>query len=67
MKLKPYLADAGLSYAAFARMIGVDDARTVQRYAEGLRHPRPAIMMRILTATNGEVTANDFFHPHQAA
>ena len=61
MKLSDYLEANGLSYAEFARTIGVKGKDTVRRYANGDRMPQGDLMTRIAEATNGKVTANDFF------
>lgn len=60
MTLRDYLAEAHLSYGAFAKMIGVKNGRTVQRYVKGLRHPKPALMVAIAKATEGKVQPTDF-------
>lgn len=61
MKLALYLETHGLSYAEFARMIGAKSDETVRRYTTGERRPNETNMVRIAEATNGKVTANDFF------
>jgi len=61
MKLSDYIAAHDLSYAEFARMIGVTGKVTVQRYADGTRKPTEELMHRIAEATNFKVTPNDFF------
>ena len=61
MKLSDYIAAHDLSYAEFARMIGVTGKDTVRRYAELGRIPSEKLMIRIVEATGGKVTANDFF------
>lgn len=58
--LQQYLDDEGLSYTEFARRIGTNHARTVERYAKGARYPRPRMMAAIRRETNGKVTADDF-------
>jgi len=60
MTLRDYLAEAHLSYGAFAKMIGVKNGRTVQRYVEGQRFPRPNLMVAIIRATDGKVQPTDF-------
>lgn len=62
MKLEHYLAsrEPPLSPAAFARVIERDKS-TVTRLCNGERRPDPETMQRILDATNGVVTPNDFF------
>jgi transcriptional regulator with XRE-family HTH domain len=61
MKLADYLATQDISYAEFARKIGVTGKDTVRRYAEQGRIPSETMMLRIVEATDGKVTANDFF------
>lgn len=60
MELKTYLLQQGMTLSAFAEEIGVRTP-SVSRYATGARIPRPAIMARIVAATGGAVTAQDFF------
>lgn len=60
MKLADYLNDNGLTHADFAQAIGVSK-ETVRRYMVGDRRPKPHIMEKIATATDCQVTANDFF------
>jgi hypothetical protein len=59
-KLKSYLTDRRIAYAEFARMIGVANAGVVQKYIDGSRMPRAAIMRNIIRVTDGELQANDF-------
>jgi transcriptional regulator with XRE-family HTH domain len=54
-----YLKTARLNDAEFGRRIGVP-RQYVQRYRHG-SIPTPEIMERIVAATDGQVTANDFF------
>jgi transcriptional regulator with XRE-family HTH domain len=61
MTLRDYLDREGLTLAAFAKRIGTDHARTVERYAKGLTIPDRQMMPRIVDATGGQVTPNDFF------
>ena len=60
--LAKYLAEQGLSRAAFAKAIAVSE-EAVRRYLSGERIPTRRIMQRIVAATKGKVTANDFFAP----
>lgn len=62
MQLREYLIVHGLSGAGFARKIGVRKM-SVSRYARRLRIPSSDIMARIVAATGGQVTANDFYGP----
>lgn len=59
MRLQEYLAETGTTRAEFARQIGVKHI-SVTRYLEG-RVPEAAVMSKIIEATDGKVTANDFF------
>jgi DNA-binding transcriptional regulator YdaS (Cro superfamily) len=61
MKLIDYLNAHDIGFAEFARRIGGVSRMTVQRYANGARMPRPDAMVRIIAATDGAVTPNDFF------
>lgn len=60
MKLDEYLTVSELSIGQFAELVGVSDV-SMGRYVSGKRVPRPAILMRIVTASGGAVQANDFF------
>lgn len=60
MKLSDYLETNGISRSIFAQHVGVT-TEAVRRYADCGRVPTPKVMSKILAATNGEVTANDFF------
>ena len=59
MRLEEYLAETGLTRAEFARQIGVRQF-SITRYLEG-RVPEPSVMCKIIEATEGKVSANDFF------
>ena len=59
MRLNEYLSERGLTRAEFARQIGVKHI-SVTRYLNG-RVPEPSVMCKIIEATEGKVTANDFF------
>ena len=61
MQLRLYLEQYGLSYADFARRVGSNHARTVERYAKGMQRPNAVMMKRVVRATEGAVTPNDFF------
>jgi hypothetical protein len=52
--------------AAFARRSGIGHKQLVGKYRRGLQIPSPVNMDRIRLATDGAVTANDFFHPAHA-
>lgn len=60
MNLRRYLTVSGISEAAFGAQIGVSQA-AVNRYVRRARIPTPQIMARIVEATDGQVTANDFY------
>lgn len=60
MNLATYLSRSKTTYEAFAQQIGVSPF-AVGKWARGERVPRPAVMIRINVATDGNVTANDFF------
>jgi len=59
MKLRDYLSSRGLTTADFAALIGVSQA-SVSRYASGARRPEWNVLTRIVKATDGLVTANDW-------
>lgn len=63
MKLKAYLEETGTKAGDFARTIGVNERESVRRYISGARIPTPSVMRRIIRATDGRVSATDFFDP----
>lgn len=66
MKLADYLSETNTTVTAFARKI--DEAQaTVSRYVNGQRIPERAIMSKIVQATEGRVTPNDFYELSQGA
>lgn len=58
MTLTKYLEANKITPLQFARQIGVDQI-TVYRWSKGHRFPRKHIQ-KIMKATGGKVTANDF-------
>lgn len=60
MQLANYLSANSISPHDFAKSIGVSK-ETVRRYLADERRPDLKNMQAIAKATNGEVTANDFF------
>ena len=60
MTLTQYLRLTGQNQADFAAQIGVTQM-AVSRYCRGNRVPNSFVMRRIMDATQGAVTANDFF------
>lgn len=60
MNLRRYLTVSGISEAAFGAQIGVSQA-AVNRYVRRARIPTQQVMARIVEATDGQVTANDFY------
>jgi DNA-binding transcriptional regulator YdaS (Cro superfamily) len=60
MKLADYLQHHSIHPADFAKSIGVS-RETVRRYMVGIRRPNRKKLPKIAEATNGQVTANDFF------
>lgn len=60
MTLDDWLKRNNVTETAFAERIGSSQA-SVNRYRKG-RVPESAIMRRIIIATKGAVTANDFFN-----
>lgn len=59
MTLEAYLAETQMNMSEFARRVGVKP-QTIQRYVKQGRAPEWAVMERIVLATAGKVTANDF-------
>ena len=60
MKLSSWLQTHNLTYAAFAARVGAS-AHAVQKWALGLRMPRPGAVRAIDAATSGEVSAADWY------
>jgi transcriptional regulator with XRE-family HTH domain len=60
MKLNNYLHEQDISSAAFGEAVGVTQV-TIGRYMKGQRIPTRDVMQKIIAATGGEVTPNDFF------
>jgi transcriptional regulator with XRE-family HTH domain len=58
--LQAYLKATELSRSQFAERIGVT-SEAVRRYLAGTRLPTREVMAEIIRATDGRVTANDFF------
>lgn len=65
MKLDDWMKREGLNDAEFGLLIE-RPAQTVHRYRKGQRIPDRDTMPRIVRATGGEVTANDFFDLERA-
>ena len=59
MRLQEYLTRTRTSRADFAQQIGVS-VESVRRYLDG-RAPKASVMCKIIEATEGKVSANDFF------
>lgn len=59
-KLGTYLKDKGLSHEAFAKEVEATQA-TITRYVRGDRFPTPQMIVKIAKATNGEVSASDWY------
>lgn len=59
MQLRDYLTSKDVTPAQFADRIGVSLV-TVNRYLAGTRRPEWHVLGRIVKATDGLVTANDF-------
>lgn len=60
MTLREYLDEKGESPLAFGRRIGLKQPGSVYRWLRGDRIPSRTFMRKIVDATNGQVTANDF-------
>jgi transcriptional regulator with XRE-family HTH domain len=67
MTLKDWLAKNEMSDAEFARISGIGQRALVQKYRHGRQFPGPENLRRIKEATNGRVTANDFFDQNLSA
>ena len=61
MDLQTYLQSHNLSRADIADMIGTS-VGAVNHWISGRRQPRGDMLERIKSVTQGQVTANDFFH-----
>jgi transcriptional regulator with XRE-family HTH domain len=59
MRLDTYLSEHGITEAAFAERIGVNQS-SVNRMRKGLIRPDIATLSRIVEATEGKVTLEDF-------
>jgi len=59
MNLRSFLSASHLTDGQFAERVGASEA-AVRKWKYGERTPRPEVMVRIRTATNGAVTADDF-------
>lgn len=59
MTITEFIAETELTDAAFAARIGVS-RQALHRYKTGERRPEWGVIERIVAATNGAVTANDF-------
>jgi len=66
MKLQNYLTKNKMRTVVFAEKIGISP-QAVWRYLKATRCPPSKIMLKIIAATNGEVTANDFYDLPPAA
>lgn len=65
MKLAAYLREKNIDAKEFAKSINVKQP-SVSRYLTGARIPRPEKIKAIQEATDGAVTANDFFSSAEA-
>lgn len=59
MKLDEYMLDAGHDDRSFAELVGVS-REAVSRWRRGKRGPKGMNMVKVVRATSGKVTANDF-------
>ena len=66
MKLKDWLDREKISPAVFAERIGTGPV-AVYRYLNGVRTPKPAIMLAIQRETGGAVTPADFYPASDAS
>lgn len=64
MTLSDYLKHKNLTYAAFAKLAGIEGknpAMNVYRYASGKRLPRPEMADRIVKASNRQIKLSDIY------
>lgn len=61
MTLDQYIAANGMTNAAFAELIEVDQSTVYRMRQPNGQVPSRDIMVRIFAATGGKVTPNDFF------
>lgn len=61
MQLSDYLSSQGISATQFAKKVGLKSHMCVYRYMSGENVPSRSIMTRIIRATGGLVTPNDFY------
>lgn len=66
MTLQDYLVREGLTFTAFAAMVGTKYPSTIERYAKGQQIPGRSMMAEIVRVTRGEVMPNDFYGFHAA-
>lgn len=45
----------------FAQLIGIKQRASIYRYING-RVPKPSVLKKIMNATNGKITAEDFYN-----
>ena len=64
-KLRAYRSEHGLSQADFAKSVGVKKA-TISRIEKGRRTPSMGLVSRMVEASSGALTADDFM-PEPAA
>lgn len=66
MTLHDYIRQHGLTPLDFAERVGASE-HGVAKWVRGERIPGRAMMQRIIKATGGEVTPNDFYSSTEAA
>ncbi len=66
MKLETYLSERDMKPSAFAAEIGVAPS-TITRILRGERSPGLDLVMRILRATDGKVSVEDWYNAETAA
>ncbi|MEL6089798.1 helix-turn-helix domain-containing protein [Bartonella schoenbuchensis] len=65
-KLKSYLSENNITYAAFAVSVGVTQA-SIARYVNGKRFPHPRIIKKIAKITNNYVSPSDWYQDNFTA
>lgn len=63
MKLEDFRAEKGLSYAGLADLIGCGiTPKMAERYCKGTKPRSARVVLRIVEATGGRVTPNDWYY-----
>lgn len=60
MNLETYLSSTGMTQQIFAEKLGVKQS-AISQWISGKRTPKRQMLPKIIEATDGKVTPNDFF------